>query len=60
MRDAVVQSVLCVLIAVWGIAMIVLGVVWENWTWTLLGIAVLVVGLPFARNAPRSPLLQKE
>jgi type IV secretory pathway TrbD component len=60
MRNAVIQSALCVLITLWGIAMVIIGMVWENWTWALLGVAVLIVGLPFVRNAVRSTPLQNE
>ena len=45
-----VQAILCVLIAAWGAAMIVLGAVWFNLVWLGLGGAVLLVGLPFLRN----------
>lgn len=45
-----VQAILCILIAAWGAAMIVLGAVWFNLVWLGLGGAVLLVGLPFLRN----------
>lgn len=56
----IIHSLLCVLITLWGIAMTVLGMVWENWTWAVLGIAVCLVGLPFVRNAARLTLLYHE
>ena len=49
-----VQGLVCGLISLWGVAMVVLGAVWGNVTWLVLGIAVLAVGLPFVRNALRS------
>lgn len=60
MLTVIIQSLLCVLIAVWGIAMVILGMIWENWTWAVLGIAVLSVGLPFVRNAACSTSLHQE
>jgi hypothetical protein len=60
MDSVLVQSLLCALIALWGLAMIVIGMVWANWVWALFGIAVLIVGLPFLRNALRSTYLQRE
>jgi hypothetical protein len=49
-----VQVVVCVLISLWGVAVLMLGAVWGNWVWALLGLAILIVGLPFVRNAFRS------
>ena len=60
MSVMVIQSLLCVLIVLWGLAMVLIGMVWANWTWALLGIAVLIVGLPFVWNALRSTDLQQE
>ena len=48
------QGVVCVLISLWGVAMLMLGAVWVNPTWMALGIAVLLVGLSFVRNALRN------
>ena len=45
------QGLVCLLIALWGAAMIVVGVIGGNPTWMVLGLAVMFVGLPFARNA---------
>ena len=50
MNPAVLQVALCLLIALWGLSMIVMGMVWRNGIWFVLGVAVLVVGLPFMRN----------
>ncbi len=50
MNPVVIQTALCLLIALWGLSMIVMGVVWRNVIWLGLGAAVLVVGLPFMRN----------
>ena len=50
MNSVVLQAGLCLLIALWGLAMIVVGMVWSNVIWLGLGAAVLVVGLPFLRN----------
>lgn len=60
MNDAVIQSLLCVVITLWGLAMIVMGMIWAKWIWALLGVAVVIVGLPFVRNALRSTPLQNE
>jgi hypothetical protein len=54
MNLLIIQAVVCMLISLWGAAMLVIGLVWLNPTWILLGLAVLIVGLPFARNALRS------
>ena len=54
MNLLVIQAVACMLISLWGAAMLVIGLVWFNPTWILLGLAVLIVGLPFTRNALRS------
>lgn len=50
MNPVVIQATLCLLIALWGLSMIVMGMVWRNVIWLGLGAAVLVVGLPFMRN----------
>jgi hypothetical protein len=49
-----IQGVVCLLISLWGLAMLVLGAVWANVTWAVLGLAVLIVGLPFVRTVFRS------
>jgi len=49
-----IQGLVCILIALWGVAMLVVGVIRGNPTWMVLGLAVFIVGLPFARNALRS------
>jgi hypothetical protein len=46
----VVQGVVCLLISLWGVVMLMLGIVWAQAIWVLLGVAVLIVGLPFVRN----------
>ena len=50
MNSVVLQVALCLLIVLWGLSMIVMGMVWRNVIWFVLGVAVLVVGLPFLRN----------
>ncbi len=50
MIPVVIQAALCLLIALWGLSMIAMGMVWRNGIWFVLGGAVLVVGLPFLRN----------
>lgn len=50
MNSVVLQATLCLLIALWGLSMIVMGMAWRNGIWFVLGAAVLVVGLPFMRN----------
>ena len=50
MNPVVLQAALCLLIALWGVSMIVMGLVWRNGIWFVLGAAVLVVGLPFMCN----------
>jgi len=50
MNPVVLQVALCLLIVLWGLSMIVMGMVWRNGVWFVLGAAVLVVGLPFMRN----------
>lgn len=50
MNPVVLQAALCLLIVLWGLSMIVMGMVWRNGIWFVLGAAVLVVGLPFLRN----------
>ena len=50
MNPVVLQIALCLLIVLWGLSMIVMGMVWRNGIWFVLGAAVLVVGLPFMRN----------
>ena len=50
MNPVVLQVALCLLIVLWGLSMIVMGMVWRNGIWFVLGAAVLVVGLPFMRN----------
>ena len=54
MNLLVIQGLVCILIALWGAAMLVVGVIGSNPTWMVLGLAVFIVGLPFARNALRS------
>ena len=49
----VIQGLVCFLIPLWGMAMLVVGVIGRNPTWIGLGFVVLFVGLPFARNALR-------
>jgi hypothetical protein len=49
-----IQGLVCILIAFWGATMLVVGVIGGNPTWMGLGLAVLIIGLPFARNALRS------
>jgi hypothetical protein len=53
----VVQGVVCLFISLWGVVMLMLGIVWAQASWMLLGGAVLIVGLPFVRNMipPGSP-----
>jgi hypothetical protein len=50
----VIQGLVCFLIPLWGMAMLVVGVIGRNPTWMALALAVLIVGLPFARNALRN------
>ena len=50
MNPVVLQVALCLLIVLWGVSMIVMGMVWRNGIWFVLGVAVLVAGLPFLRN----------
>ncbi len=50
MNSFAIQAMLCVLIALWGTAMIVMGLVWGNLIWLGLGTAILIIGLPFTRN----------
>jgi hypothetical protein len=50
----ILQGLVCGLIALWGMAMLVIGVVWFNRTWMALGLAVVIVGLPFVFNALRN------
>ena len=50
MNSCVIQAMLCILIALWGVAMIVMGLVGGNLIWLGLGTAILVIGLPFTRN----------
>ena len=50
MNPVVLQAALCLLVVLWGVSMIVMGMVWSNVIWCGLGGAVLVVGLPFLRN----------
>ena len=50
MNPVVIQTALCLLVALWGLSMIVMGMVWRNVIWLGLGAAVFVVGLPFLRN----------
>lgn len=54
MNLLIIQAVVCMLISLWGAAMLVIGLVEFNPTWILLGLAILIVGLPFVRNALRS------
>ncbi len=54
MNLVIIQTLVCMLIVLWGVAMLVVGVVWLNSTWLGLGLAVLIVGLPFVRNAVRT------
>jgi hypothetical protein len=53
MNFLVMQSLICVLIALWGVVTLAVGVVWFNPTWLGLGLAVLIAGLPFVVNALR-------
>ena len=53
MKLLVLQGLVCVLISLWGAAMLLLGMVWRNLIWMGLGLAVLIVGLPFVYNAWR-------
>ncbi len=50
MNSFFIQAMLCVLIALWGAAMIGMGLVRGNLIWLGLGTAILVFGLPFTRN----------
>ena len=50
----VIQGLVCFLIPLWGMAMLVVGVIGRNPTGIGLGFVVLFVGLPFARNALRN------
>jgi hypothetical protein len=54
MNLRVIQGLVCLLIALWGAAMIVVGITGENPIWMVLGLAVMFVGLPFARNVLRN------
>ena len=54
MNLRVIQGLVCLPIALWGMAMLAVGVMGGNPTWMVLGLAVLIIGLPFARNALRS------
>lgn len=49
----VFQGLVCGLISLWGAAMLLLGMVWRDLVWMGLGLAVLVIGLPFVYNARR-------
>ena len=50
MTSFAIQATLCILIALWGTAMIVIGLVWGNLIWLGLGAAIFVIGLPLTRN----------
>lgn len=50
MNSFAIQAILCLLIALWGAAMIGMGLVWGNLIWFGLGAAILLAGLPFTRN----------
>ena len=50
MTSFAIQATLCILIALWGAAMIVTGLVWGNLIWLGLGTAIFVIGLPLTRN----------
>jgi hypothetical protein len=49
----VIQGVVCFLIPLWGVAMLVVGLLGRTPTWLMLGLIVLFGGLPFAWNAFR-------
>ena len=49
-----IQGLVCILIALWGETMLAVGVIEGNPTWMGLGLAVLIIGLPFARNGLRN------
>jgi hypothetical protein len=53
MTMLLIQGVICALIALWGVVMLLLGAIWGNSLWTMLGVVVLLVGLPFVRNMRR-------
>jgi len=54
MNVLILQSLVCGLIALWGVVTMVIGVVWFNPTWIALGFAMFIVGLPFVFNALRN------
>ena len=50
MTSFAIQATLCILITLWGAAMIVIGLVWGNLIWLGLGTTIFVIGLPLTRN----------
>ncbi|MBI3801026.1 MAG: hypothetical protein HY268_29140 [Deltaproteobacteria bacterium] len=54
MNLLIIQGLVCFLIPFWGAAMIVVGLIGRHPLWMVLGLIVVFVGLPFARNALRS------
>ena len=54
MNLLVIQGLVCFLISLWGVAMIMVGLIGMNPTWMVLGLIVMFVGLPFAWNALRN------
>ena len=50
MTSFAIQATLCILIVLWGAAMIVIGLISGNLIWLGLGAAIFVIGLPLTRN----------
>ena len=50
MNIAPLQIIMSILIALWGVAMMLMGLAWGELLWLGFGVAVLIVGLPFTRN----------
>lgn len=50
--QSLVRSATAALISVWGLLMILLGVVNGQILWVLLGLAVTVVGIPMLAGSP--------
>ena len=50
MTSFAIQATLCILITLWGAAMIVIGLVWCNLIWLGLGTVISCIGLPLTRN----------
>ena len=50
MTSFAIQAMLCILIVLWGAAMIVIGLISGNLIWLGLGAAIFVIGLPLTRN----------